>query len=152
MALLVLKTLGTGDASLAIPTTGTSVSFTGSGNGVFYASSYNTTFQEIDVSNTSVNFTVSATVDFTTQNVSLTSDHNGTDKDYLNITAPNLSYTAGTNNITGTITSAGDMDNAVMTGTANARFYGPAAAELGGTFTMQNDDTVYIGWFGVDKD
>ncbi len=137
------ETLGTGSNS--IPTTGTSVSFTGSGSGTYY----NQDATVIAVSSSATSFDVTATVDFTTQNVNLTSEHSGTNNDHFNITASNLSYTAGTNNITGTIETATGDDQ--MTGTANARFYGPSAAELGGIFSMQNDDIVYIGWFGADR-
>ncbi|MCH9843969.1 MAG: transferrin-binding protein-like solute binding protein, partial [Alphaproteobacteria bacterium] len=59
-----------------------------------------------------------------------------------------------TNAITGAIETAGDADNTKLTGTVDARFYGTgsnAAEELGGTFSLSNADSGYIGWFGAKK-
>jgi len=50
----------------------------------------------------------------------------------LDITGNNLQYPAGQNRISGAVTSS------TMSGTTEARFFGPAASELGGTFFMQN--------------
>nr|MCH9845532.1 transferrin-binding protein-like solute binding protein [Alphaproteobacteria bacterium] len=134
-----------------ILTSGTNVNFTGKGRGKYYsatASNY-------------LYFNVTANVNFSTRNVALFSTNtcrsNSTScptvslqRHYLNFTG-NLSYAAGTNNISGTIETTGDADNAKLTGTAEARFYGPSAEELGGTFTMQNADEGYVGYFGARK-
>jgi hypothetical protein len=48
----------------------------------------------------------------------------------LDITANSLTYSAGVNRVTGAVTSS------TMSGNAAARFFGPAAAELGGVFSM----------------
>ncbi len=53
-----------------------------------------------------------------------------------------LTYEAGRNQFTGTVTTTGGM-----TGTANGLFYGPAAQEIGGTFITQGAS--YIGAFGA---
>jgi len=50
----------------------------------------------------------------------------------LNITNSTLTYQPGVNRITGTVQSS------TMSGTADARFFGPAGAELGGAFFMKD--------------
>ncbi|MCH9852087.1 MAG: transferrin-binding protein-like solute binding protein [Alphaproteobacteria bacterium] len=124
-----------------IPTSGTAVSFTGKGQGQYYTSAG---------TGSKLPFSVTATANFTTRNIGITTEHDGTSNDNLNLTG-NLSYDAGTNAISGTVETAGDADNAKLTGTADARFYGPAAEELGGTFSMSNADAGYVGFFGVKK-
>ncbi len=60
-----------------------------------------------------------------------------------------LSFTAGTNDITGTVTTTGDVNNDVMTGSSSARFYGPTSQEFGGTFSVGNSSAGYVGFFGA---
>lgn len=80
----------------------------------------------------------SATVNFATTNTNLTSLTNLVQPPITPPTAAaydlngTLSY-AAINNLTGTMNSAGGM-----TGTTNARFFGPAARELGGTFFISS--------------
>jgi len=52
----------------------------------------------------------------------------------LDITPSTLAYKPGVNRITGDVTSS------TMSGKAAARFFGPAAAELGGAFSMTSKD------------
>jgi hypothetical protein len=47
-----------------------------------------------------------------------------------------LTYAAGSNNLSGTLTSAANG----LTGQSRARFYGPAVRELGGTYFIENPD------------
>lgn len=54
----------------------------------------------------------------------------------LNIVSGSLTYPGGTNNLTGSLKTANGMS-----GPASARFYGPQAAELGGTFFVSNNPT-----------
>jgi hypothetical protein len=53
----------------------------------------------------------------------------------LDITPSTLTYDPGVNRITGAVTSS------TMSGNAAARFFGPAAAELGGAFSMNNGNS-----------
>ncbi|MCH9844281.1 MAG: transferrin-binding protein-like solute binding protein, partial [Alphaproteobacteria bacterium] len=113
-----------------------------------------------------VYFDVVAHVDFVSHTVNLTSDNtcfvsdasfcmdNESQQQYaLNVTGT-LNYTAGMNDITGTIQTVGSNDRPQLSGTANARFYGTgddAAKELGGTFNLVNAmGHGYVGWFGTD--
>jgi hypothetical protein len=65
----------------------------------------------------------------------------------LDITANRLTYSAGVNRITGAVTSS------TMSGNAAARFFGPAAAEFGGAFSMKNgtDTEQMTGSFMLKK-
>jgi hypothetical protein len=61
----------------------------------------------------------------------------------LNMTGT-LSYSAGSNQFSGAVSTAGGM-----TGTAQGRFYGPAAQEIGGTFSVTGPGVQsYGGAFG----
>ncbi|MCH9852463.1 MAG: transferrin-binding protein-like solute binding protein, partial [Alphaproteobacteria bacterium] len=62
--------------------------------------------------------------------------------DLLDFSTTALTYTA--NNISGTVT-AGDLS-----GTLDARFYGDAAREFGGTFALTNATSYYYGAFGAE--
>ncbi len=59
-----------------------------------------------------------------------------------------LSYPAATNNLTGTLSTASGL-----TGQSMARFFGPAAAEIGGTFFVQNGGNTQqmTGSFGLKQ-
>nr|MCH9844208.1 hypothetical protein [Alphaproteobacteria bacterium] len=111
-------------------------------------------------------FDVIANVDFATREVSLTGTNTCNqsiafacafvDSQYYhyNFTGE-LSYDAGTNSISGYIATKGDTSNTKLSGTADARFYGNGAgkaSEIGGTFSMSNADSGYVGWFGAQKD
>jgi hypothetical protein len=62
----------------------------------------------------------------------------------------NLSYPAGSNNITGAVSTASGMN-----GTATGRFYGPAGQEIGGTLAVQSGvgaaASTLVGAFGGKK-
>jgi hypothetical protein len=85
----------------------------------------------------------SATANFGARSIKLTTNDttrfdlnplgsNGISDPSLNIIDSTLTYSAGVNRITG------DVKSSTMSGTAAARFFGPAAAELGGAFSMNN--------------
>lgn len=129
----------------AIPTTGT-LPFTGRAGGRYAyvngAGNYGATLAD-----------VTATADFVHQTVVLsatatqaTPDLGSTfaAKTNLNLSGT-LSYNAATNEITGTVTTADGM-----TGTVTARFYGPNAEEIGGTFSVTSASPLggYTGAFG----
>ncbi|MCH9844423.1 MAG: transferrin-binding protein-like solute binding protein, partial [Alphaproteobacteria bacterium] len=149
-------TLGT-----AIPTNlADNATFTGEGQGQYHDKN-----SAIGSTSNLRYFIISANVDFNTREVVLTSSEtcsiginnvtntcsiSGNKRDHLNFTGT-LKYDSADNNLTGTLTSAGDDDNAQLSGTADARFYGPAAEELGGTFSMTSHEAGYVGYFGVAK-
>jgi hypothetical protein len=65
----------------------------------------------------------------------------------LNITSGLLIYPAGTNQLSGNLMTAGGMQ-----GPASARFFGPGAKELGGTFFVTNGGTQQMnGAFGLHR-
>ncbi|MCH9852594.1 MAG: transferrin-binding protein-like solute binding protein [Alphaproteobacteria bacterium] len=147
-----------------IPTTGTAVTFNGSGEGY-----YNYDYGNIG-GGTNVDFDVTAVVDFENYDVTLTTSNTGDEYytcdennncgnvfnsyDHLNFTGT-LNYAAGMNAIAGNVETAGDVGNniAKLTGTADARFYGSAAQEFGGTFSMNDGtaDNYYYGYFGAQR-
>lgn len=73
---------------------------------------------------------------------------------YVHTAAPNLdlsgslSYSAGTNSFSGGVSTSGGMS-----GTASGRFYGPAATEIGGTFSTKAASGVehFAGAFGAKR-
>ncbi len=58
--------------------------------------------------------------------------------------AGNWSYAAGSNTFSGAVATTGNG----MIGTASGRFYGPAAEEIGGTFSLSGTDGALVGGFG----
>ncbi|MCH9852447.1 MAG: hypothetical protein K0U45_02990, partial [Alphaproteobacteria bacterium] len=122
-----------------IPITSEAVTFEGKGKGKYDSSN--------DVDFTA--FDVTADINFATRNIALaTEDTKNADDEalaYLDFTST-LNYRAGTNNISGTVSTNG------MSGFIDARFYSSTGVplELGGTFAMRNDESVsYIGMFGA---
>lgn len=144
--------VGAATPGISIPAGGTATYF-GSANG-FYVDPTGTQYFTIatmsaltDFGNRTVNFTTSATRQSQTlipgsfsANTSL--DLSGT-----------LHYAAGTNQISGTISSVGGgASNAPMSGSASARFFGPTAEEIGGGFAVRGSGTNgYLGSFGGKK-
>ena len=144
----------TGYETTTILKTGT-VSFTGKGQGRYIEKSSAIT--------ANLYFDVTAAIDFAMNKVTLTSDKTCsaspcpsaqmTSLSYLNFTGE-LTYAADTNNISGNVETAGDAGNniAKMTGTAYAKFYGPAATEFGGTFNLDSAKAGYVGYFGASRE
>ncbi|MCH9843971.1 MAG: transferrin-binding protein-like solute binding protein, partial [Alphaproteobacteria bacterium] len=140
-------------------------------NATFRGQGAGTYSDNVSTISTSHYFSATAEVDFSEREVVLTTDNTcRADFDYINCSAISnrrpdlnltgtLSYDDKTNNISGTVTTAGtdldfdvdDNDGTTLSGKADARFYGPAAEELGGTFSLSNDSASYIGWFGTEK-
>ena len=141
------------DAAIPNPITDTgAVNFGGKGGG-FYSGATDYATQ----------FTATASVNFYTKNVTISSSStmkcgdNSSDfasctpesaTDMLDFTTATISYTD--NNISGNVALTNDT---TFGGTIDARFYGPNAEELGGTFSMQSSDNSagYIGFFGVKQ-
>ena len=142
-----------GDAGGVIPSTGTEVSFSGKGRG-----RYSTENSDADTF-----FNVDATADFSARTVVITGSSTCTDNsDCANTQRADLNFagtlgyaensnvltTEAANNGVAFTTTAGSNQ---LTGTAEAKFYGPSVNELGGTFSMGNNDAGYVGFFGVKK-
>ncbi len=138
-----------------LPTVGTAVVFSGAGRGVYTNATegYDTKFD------------ITATVNFEDGHVSINSSN--TIKYDSNILCSNscmagdavssLDFTTGatavsyiSNSISGNVALTNDV---TFDGTIDARFYGPNAEELGGTFSMQSSDNAggYIGFFGAKQ-
>ncbi|MCH9843930.1 MAG: transferrin-binding protein-like solute binding protein, partial [Alphaproteobacteria bacterium] len=116
------------------------VVFNGKGGGTYGdATSYGTDFD------------VTANVDFGDSNVTISSSNTACTSNcgsvavptYLNFTTAAISYTG--NNISGAV-SAG-----TLAGTLDARFYGSAAQEFGGTFALAGNSNYYYGAFGARR-
>ena len=137
-------TVGSVSTGSGIPTTG-SGTYTGSTGGRYSDALGNDHFTSSDLS---------ASANFATRSVSLTSSSTATTRDLLAVSADanldftgTMTYTAATNNLSGTITTTGGD-----TGTVKGQFYGPAAEELGGTFSLNPVGLkAFIGAFGAKK-
>ena len=137
--------VGAATPGASIPTTGTGT-FTGNAGGVY-----------VDATGANYLVTSDATLNanFGTRTVALASTNSyknpvaggaNTAAANLNLTS-SLSYAAGTNALSGTISTADGM-----TGQVNGRFYGPAATEIGGTFaTAGTGVKMYGGGYGAKR-
>lgn len=148
---------GTLTTGVAIPTTGTAT-FTGTASGVYvnyagqgYLTGSNLS-ANVDFANRTVGFSTSGTQALITGQSSTWIAANG-----LNMTG-NLSYSSGTNLITGSVATSGQgpgsSGNAVsLSGSATGKFYGPTANEVGGTFNVKAGSGVesYMGAFGAKR-
>jgi hypothetical protein len=132
-------------AGTAIPTTGTAVTFTGyaTGSHVNAAGTGTTVFAELTVG---ANF-VTRSLAFSTANTQTSSDWvTFTPNGGLNLIG-NLTYAAGTNSFTGSVSSVGGL-----TGNSTGQFYGPNAEELGGVFLLQGSGVeTYAGAYGAKQ-
>lgn len=143
-----------GSISVGSQTTGSSIpasssaTFSGYGGG-FYTDSSNNAYV--------VQSAVSATANFATRQVSLSSTStgkqqysNGSFGSYgadsnLNFSGT-LSYSANTNSMSGTLTTTSGMS-----GPSQARFYGPNAEEIGGVFNLTGGSQTFVGGFGAKQ-
>ena len=138
-----------------------SATFTGKGRG-----RYSDDDADNDISTV---FDITADVDFGNYTVTLasentctdSSDCTGTPRTDLNFKG-DLTYAANTNQLNFTnVKTAGtdgdygvaDTDNTELLGTAYAKFYGPNSSEFGGTFSLQNANSLagYIGFFAGER-
>ena len=96
---------------------------------------------------------VKVDADFSTRSLSLASSGTTITRDLQTATAaPNLNlsgtltYSPASNTFTGTLTNAGGT----MSGSSTGRYYGPAAQELGGVFTVKSATSVetFAGAYG----
>jgi hypothetical protein len=130
----------------AIPLSGTGT-FTGFAGGRYVDSSGADFFVGSDMT-ASTNFGTRS-IAFSTTNARTSTDlQTSTSNTNLN-TSGTLSYSAGVNQFTGTVTTVGGgASNASMTGNASGKFYGPTAQEIGGTFAVTGGGAAYLGAFG----
>ncbi|MEH6575684.1 MAG: transferrin-binding protein-like solute binding protein [Amphritea sp.] len=134
---------GAPSAASAIPVTGIAT-FSGLVSGI-YVDSAGEGFSAVGDLTVGADFT-SRILSFTTTNtqkVALDTAITSTASNLNMIGA--LTYNAGINSFTGSVTATG------LTGTADGQFYGPEAQELGGVFTLRASSSVetFKGGFGA---
>ena len=143
-AQLMSRSTGQATPTAALPTTGTAT-FTGTARGVYtFAGNATRQATTADMSAT-VNFGARE-VGFSTSNTVLGPGGGGEGaRPELNMTGT-LRYSAGVNNFSGAVTAPG----AGLSGSANGRFYGPAAQEIGGVYSLGSPDGIsgMTGGFG----
>lgn len=143
---------GTLTTGAAIPTSG-SANFSGTSAGTYTSSSGNAYLTGSSMS-ASVNFATRSLSFATTGTQILLSNGSWQSTSGLNTTGT-LSYGSGSNLVTGSnLATAGGGGVAAMTGgTVTAKFYGPSANELGGTFAVRAGAGVesYAGAFGSKR-
>ena len=135
------------------PTPTDNVTFTGRGTAYYgyqLAKKSGSTFSKRD----RLHFNVAANVDFNAGNINLSIYDNcfaGTcriKRKGLDFNANNISFDksgANVNNISKIVTTS----NGLLTGMLDARFYGNAAQEFGGSFTMTGIDDSAIYYYGI---
>jgi hypothetical protein len=135
--------VGSLTASSNIPTSGSAV-FTGGANGYLIDGLKYSYVTSASMSAT-VNF-AARQVAFSTSGTTIVGKTSGTTLAIsgLDLTG-SMSYSAGTNKMTGSVTSASGMSGSMI-----ANFYGPAANEIGGTYglTQTSSGNSLVGGFG----
>lgn len=134
----------------AIPTTGTG-SYTGAAGGLYVDASGKQYFTIASMT-AGANFSTRS-IAFSTSGTQQTQDLSTfTTNTNLDL-AGTLTYAAGVNKFTGSISSVGGgPGNTPMNGSATGSFYGPAAEEIGGGFVVRGSGTTgYLGAFGGKK-
>ena len=140
--------VGAATPAASVPTTGTA-NFSGNVVGVHIDSSGN---NYVTASNVALAANFGArTVGLTTSN---TQKYNLNTRSVYNLSASNLNlsgaltYAAGSNSFSGSVQTASGL-----TGTASGSFYGPAATEVGGTFSTKAATGVenFMGAFGAKR-
>jgi hypothetical protein len=128
----------------AVPITGTG-SFLGVASG-FYIDPFGQPFGTAAVMNADVNF-ADRKIAFSTSEPSLVNLNTGaeTNGTGLNLLGT-LSYDSGSSQFTGKV----DTQSGGLTGTANGKFYGPAAREIGGVYSLSGAGRM-IGAFGGQR-
>ena len=130
----------------SVPTAG-SATFSGKLAGL-YVSSTGTGYTAAANLSVQANF-ASRTLSVASSSTTLSRDFvSGTAAPHLNLSGT-LGYAAGSGRFSGTLTNAGGT----MSGATQGRFYGPAAQELGGAFTLTSPTTVesFSGAYGAKR-
>jgi hypothetical protein len=132
--------VGAATPGAAIPTAGSATYFGVTGGR--YVNSDGQNFFTSSLMQASANF-ATRSISFSTTGTSVTADLiNSSPNTNLNLSGT-LSYAPSTNQITGTVSSAGGLN-----GTVSARFYGPSAQEIGGTFSLDSGPSSLEGYAG----
>jgi hypothetical protein len=138
--------VGAPTAGNAIPLLGSNVLFTGVAAG-FYADPNRTPFFTVAGMNANVNFETQR-IGFSTSETTLINMNTAvrsTNTD-LNLTG-SFEYAQGVNSFSGTVTTR----NGQLSGQGSGRFYGPAAQEIGGVYSLQGVGGTMFGGFGGKK-
>lgn len=139
-------TFGAPTPGASVPTVG-SATFTGKLAGFYLSSTGTGQIAAADL-NVHANF-ATRTLNLGSSGTTLTRDFiTGTPAPNLNVSGT-LSYAAGSGDFRGNLTNAGGT----MSGSSQGRFYGPAAQELGGVFTLKSPTTVesFAGAYGAKR-
>jgi len=137
---------GAATPASAVPTSGTST-FTGKLGGLYVSPTGQGSIAAADL-------TVNA--NFSTRSLGFATSGTTTTRDLATATAaPNLNlsgtltYSPSANSFTGTLVNAGGT----MSGSTTGRYYGPAAQELGGVFTVKSPTSVetFAGAYGAKR-
>lgn len=131
----------TGDATFAGLSAGVFVDVNGDGFATASKMTATTSFANRTVSFDTTS-TTAAPLDLTVNALINRTNYAYTATPELNLTGT-MSYAAGTNNMSGQVSSANGM-----TGVVDANFFGPTANEIGGSFAARGDAGYYIGAFG----
>lgn len=126
-----------------IPTTGTNVTYSGRWTGIHWTVAGGATFTGLDVSGA---FTI--LVDYVARSATVTARNAGG----VIVLSGALNYAPATNTLTG----ASMTGQTGFTGSAVARFFGPAAEEFGGTFRLNQNASpsgtnVIVGSFAAKR-
>lgn len=140
-----------GAMSVGAPTIGTAIPTTGNPTFTGYATG---SYVSPAGTGTTVFAAVTVGADFGTQTLTFNTANTQTSSDWVTFTpngnldlSGNLSYAAGTNRFTGTVSSVGGL-----TGNSTGQFYGPNAEELGGVFLLQGSGVeTYAGAYGAKQ-
>lgn len=136
--------VGTETAGSKVPTSGTAT-FKGAAGGI-YSDADGSADIALSEASLAVNF-ANRTAAFSTTGTELTQEGPRSDLDL----SGNLSYSAGSNSLSGTISNAGGT----MSGNADGRFYGPDAQEVGGVFALKgkaaDSQETFGGSFGAKR-
>jgi transferrin binding protein len=132
--------VGAATPGTAIPLVGTAT-FTGLANGFFAPTGGTAVFTTANMTATA-NF-AALSIAFSTSNTQTVAIGGGGTafRPDLNLTG-NFLYLSGSNSFSGPVTATG------LTGSATGRFYGPAAQELGGVYSLSGSAGSMMGSFG----
>jgi hypothetical protein len=143
---MLASSIGSPTPVNSVPTSG-SASFTGKLAGLHLSPSGEGSVAAADL-NVRVDFSARSLA-FASTGTTLTRDAKvGTAAPHLNLSGT-LTYAQGSNTFSGTLSNAG----ATLSGESKGRFYGPAAQELGGVFTVKSSSTTEIltGAYGAKR-